>query len=294
VVKGIVFNIQRYSLHDGPGIRTIVFLKGCPLDCQWCSNPESKSAKKQIVLKPDGCLSCGKCYEVCPSGARADSNFTGCTFCGECAKICPMEALEIIGREMTVDEVLEEVEKDRSFFHSSGGGVTLSGGEPLVQHKFAYELIRALKKMHLHTAIETTGYAPFENAEKVLGSVDLILYDLKHMDDEKHKKYTGVSNALILENARRIAKTKKDDMIFRMPLIGGVNADRENLERLADFAEELGVLEVHLLPYHKYGEGKYKKLGVEYIFEGYTPDDAEIEEDIRLLEARGIRAKKGG
>ncbi len=294
MTKGIVFNIQRYSLHDGPGIRTIVFLKGCPLDCQWCSNPESKSAKKQIVSKPDVCLGCGKCYEVCPTGARSDADFSGCSFCGKCVQICPVEALEIIGREMTVDEVLEEVEKDRSFFHSSGGGVTLSGGEPLVQHEFAYELIRAFKKMHLHTAIETTGYAPFENAKKVLENVDLILYDLKHMDDAQHKKYVGVSNALILENARRIAKTKKDDMIFRMPLIGGVNADRENLKRLAGFAGELGVREVHLLPYHKYGEGKYKKLGVEYTFEGYTPDDAEIEEDIRLLQSYGIQAKKGG
>lgn len=292
--KGIVFNIQRYSLHDGPGIRTIVFLKGCPLGCLWCSNPESQKLTRQIVFKPESCVGCGCCFNVCPTGARNDKNFTGCKHCGKCISICPTGALEIIGTEMSVQDVLDEVEKDRAFYNNSKGGVTLSGGEPLVQHEFAAALVEAIKKMNLHVAIETTGFAPWEHAKKVLSGADLILYDLKQMDSEKHKIYTGVLNELILENARRIAKTKSENMIFRVPFIGSVNSDRENITAVARFASELGVKEVHLLPYHRYGEGKYKKLGLEYTFEAYTPDSPVIDEALNLLRSYEIDAKNGG
>ncbi|MEI6100500.1 MAG: glycyl-radical enzyme activating protein [Eubacteriales bacterium] len=292
--KGIVFNIQRYSLHDGPGIRTIVFLKGCPLSCLWCSNPESQKLSRQIVFKPDSCAGCGFCFNVCPIGARKNKHFSGCIYCGKCINICPTGALEMIGNEMSVKEVVDEVERDRAFYNNSKGGISLSGGEPLIQHEFTAALLDAIKKIDLHVAIETTGFGPWEHAEKILSGADLILYDLKQMDSRIHKKYTGVSNKLILDNARRIAKTKSNSMIFRVPFIGSVNNDLKNIVEVAKFANEVGVNEVHLLPYHRYGEGKYKKLGLEYTFNAFTPGSTAIDEALSLLRSYGINAKNGG
>lgn len=288
----MIFNIQRYSLHDGNGIRTLVFFKGCPLRCEWCSNPESQNTKPELVFTSDKCIGCGKCLEVCPTGARKN-NGKDCILCGKCAEVCPTEALELIGKQMSVSQIIREVEKDRKFYQTSSGGVTLSGGEPLMQWKFAVELIREFKKKYIHVVVETCGYAQWEHFEVIADLADLILYDIKHMDSEVHKKYTGVGNELILENAIKIAR-KKRNIILRIPLLEGVNVDEENIYAVANFADELDINEIHLLPYHRYGESKYKKLNREYRCLVSTPDDERIAELKEIIESKGISVKISG
>lgn len=294
-ITGTVFNIQRYSLHDGPGIRTVVFLKGCPLSCEWCCNPESIDPGPRIVFNEQKCLGDGRCLSVCPTGARSSKGYCveKCAFCGKCVDACPSGALELIGRKMSVKEVVEEVEKDRLFYESSGGGVTLSGGEVLVQREFAVRLMGELKKQYLHIAIETCGYAQWPHVEEVVDLCDLVLYDLKHMNSDIHKRFTGVPNELILENAVKIARKEKD-LVFRVPLIGDINTDPENIESVARFTVEAGVKEVHLLPYHRFGESKYKKLGRSYTVRAFTPDKETINSLRGILESHGIVVKVGG
>jgi pyruvate formate lyase activating enzyme len=294
-IKGRVFNIQRYSLHDGPGIRTVVFLKGCPLNCVWCCNPESIERTPHITFNADKCLGDGRCIQVCPTGAMDGEGYhvEKCTFCGRCVEICPTGALELIGEEMTVEEIMKEVEKDRLFYESSGGGVTLSGGEVLAQKAFALNLLGELRKSMLHTAIETTGFGTWEQVREIADACDLVLFDLKHMDPEKHVRYTGVSNERILENGRKLARHKRD-LIFRVPLIGGVNTDTDNIQKLADFISGSGVDEVHVLPYHRLGESKYSKLDRQYVCEGYTPEQEEVDEIRRIFEERDLRVMVGG
>jgi pyruvate formate lyase activating enzyme len=292
---GMVFNIQRYSLNDGPGIRTVIFLKGCPLRCDWCCNPESISSQPHLTFSPEPCIQCGRCVEACPTGARTAAGLEEdtCTLCGACVEACPTGALEILGEIMSVEDILREVEKDRQFYQSSGGGVTISGGEILAQWRFALSLMRALGEKYLHIAIETTGYGSWERLRAVAAESDLVLYDLKVMDPAKHERHTGVSNEIILENARKLARTGAH-MVYRVPLIGGVNADEENTARVADFAGETGIGEVHLLPYHRLGESKYAKLDREYRCEAVTPDDELVERLVSLLESRGLRVTVGG
>lgn len=292
---GVVFNIQRYSLHDGPGIRTVVFLKGCPLRCEWCCNPESIDLEPHLTFNPDKCLGDGRCIRACPHGARTESGYdpSRCTLCGMCVEACPSEALEILGKPMTIQEILEETEKDRTFYESSGGGVTLSGGEILAQWRFSVKLLLELRDRHLHTAVETTGFGPWERVRAIAEACDLVLYDLKLMDEEEHRKRTGAPNRLILENARRLAELDRG-LIFRVPLIGGINTGEENILHTAEFAEQLGVREIHLLPYHRLGESKYDKLHREYTCEAFTPDERMVRELQRQLESRGFEVKIGG
>jgi pyruvate formate lyase activating enzyme len=294
-LKGRVFNIQRYSLHDGPGIRTVVFLKGCPLSCAWCCNPESIDRTSHITFSPQKCIGDGRCVEVCRTGARDAEGYHVelCTFCGLCVEVCPTGALELVGRDMSVEDVVREVEKDRLFYESSGGGMTLSGGEDLAQRDFGVQLLRACRQRMLHTAIETTGFAPWDHVLEVAGACDLVLYDLKHMDPEIHRRYTGVSNDLILENARRLAKVK-EELIFRVPLIGGVNTDENNIRKLAEFVKGTAVEEVHLLPYHRLGESKYSKLGRKYTCEGFTPEREKVEEIQHVLQSYHLKVMVGG
>lgn len=286
--KGVVFNIQKYSVNDGSGVRTVVFLKGCPLACAWCSNPESQRMESQLLFTPDKCIQCGNCAKVCPNDPE------DCTACGKCAEVCYAEAKELSGKEMTVGEVLAEVEKDRIFYKNSGGGVTLSGGEALMQWEFAAALAEALKtKLFLNVAIETTGFQQYDKAYAVLKNCDTVLYDLKHMDDERHKKFTGVSNKLILENARRLADAGVH-LIYRIPLLGGINDDGENIDAVIKFALETGVKEVHLLPYHEFGRAKYAKIGKEYDCDAHTPDDAEVEAIKNKMTEKGLNVRIGG
>ena len=266
-MKGLVFNIQRFSVNDGPGIRTTVFLKGCPLHCAWCHNPESISSKKELLLREDRCVRCGDCIAVCKNNAIRLENGNVvttrelCLACGDCVEVCYADGRELMGKEMTTAEVMREIEKDKVFFDQSGGGVTFSGGEPLLQHEFLLSLLQACKKKFIHTSVDTSGYVSPAIFEPVSQCVDLFLFDLKTLDDAKHREYTGVSNRVIIENLRRLAQWHKH-IIVRIPVIPGINDDTSNVQQVALFVSSLGtVSEIHLLPYHRIGIDKYHGLG---------------------------------
>ena len=277
---GMIFDIRKYSIHDGPGIRTAVFFKGCPLACQWCHNPESRSSRPELIFRPGRCILCDDCLGVCPGGAisrEADAiviDRTGCTVSGACAAACPAEALQVVGREMTVDEVLAEIERDRTFYEQSGGGVTFTGGEPLAQPDFLLGLLRACRERGLHTVVDTSGFANWTILDEVRPLVDLFLYDLKLMDDARHRRFTGVPNGPILANLRRLADLGSA-LLVRIPVIPGVNDDEENLRQAGTFLAALAqVPPVELLAYHNIAEAKYAGLGLEYGLAEVRPPDA--------------------
>lgn len=301
-LTGWVFNIQRYSVHDGPGIRTTVFLKGCPLRCLWCDNPESQLIEPQFVFWEDRCIRCGTCLAICPLSAvveEADGqkriNPEQCDLCGLCVDQCYAGALEQMGRSMTVTDVLARVEEDRPFYDESGGGMTLSGGEPLAQPQFAYELLKGARARGIRTAIETSGYAPWQMWERVLPYLDLILYDLKEVDPERHEYFTGVSNEPILHNLRWLAKTGKS-VVVRRPVIRGYNDTPESIHALGRFVQELKTIyEIDLLPYHRLGQSKYKRLGKEYALgDEPTMKNEEVNGYRDILLSYGLDIKIGG
>ncbi len=261
--RGLIFNIQRYSLHDGPGIRTTVFLKGCPLTCLWCHNPESKSRQREIRVVESRCVRCGRCLEACSQGplaAVADAPET-CTHCGECVAACPTGARQLVGREMSVPEVVHEVLRDRTFFDQSGGGATLSGGEPLLQAAFVRRLLEAFRREAVHTALDTSGYAPTEALLDVAAWVDLFLFDLKSLDSTVHHRQTGVPNDLILQNLQTLGSIH-DNIWIRVPLVPGFNTDIGQLAATARYVATIpGVKQVNLLPYHRMGSGKVNPAG---------------------------------
>ena len=270
---GTIFNIQKFCINDGPGIRTTVFFKGCPLNCAWCHNPESKSVKPELLYSPDKCIMCGACAVACKTGAHAfsESGHTLdralCVACGACADVCPTSALEISGYQKSVEDVIREVMKDKIFYDNSGGGMTLSGGEPMAQLGFAEALLSEAKKNGLHTAIETCGFSKTENYERILPLVDLFLFDWKISDPELHKKYTGVDNALIEKNLRFISASG-GKIVLRCPIIPTVNDTDSHFAKIADLAEELdGILSVDVEPYHPLGIGKAQRLGKDVAFE---------------------------
>ena len=296
---GIVFDIQRFSIHDGPGIRTIVFLKGCPLACRWCCNPESQQPAPVVMYRKASCVHCGRCIRVCKRGALSPDHpgfidRTRCTGCGACAEVCLAGALTMKGRTMTVRQVVQELQKDATSFRRSGGGVTLSGGEPLVQSGFALELLKACKERGWSTAMETTGFAPKEVVEQVMPLVDHALVDLKTIDPAVHEEQTGVANRLILENAIRIAGLAAT--VVRVPLIPGVNTNPAALEAIGRFARLMpGVDTVHLLPFHTFGENKYALLGRPYPLAEATPLTAEEVGGFRaIIEEIGLNCVIGG
>ena len=267
--KGIVFNIQRFSVHDGPGIRTTVFLKGCPLNCAWCANPESQELLPQLMLRDIKCVACGRCAQACPRQAISLTkeqgrvvNWQACDQCLMCVDACMYEALGAIGKSMDVAEIVREVEKDRIFYLNSGGGVTLSGGEPLAQYDVTLELLQTFKADGLHTALDTCGYAYEEMFEEILPYVDLVLFDIKQLDAEQHQKYTGVDNERILRIAR--FASRKARTWLRIPLIGGFNDSLEDMKKVAQMAKELGVEKISLLPYHEGGQSKSIQIGKIY------------------------------
>jgi len=271
-MTGTIFNIQRYSINDGPGIRTTVFLKGCPLSCKWCHNPESISPDKEILIRENRCIRCGECFLRCNYFAvkSLDGEYITdqetCAQCGRCVEVCFTDARAIVGKEMTVDDVMNEVEKDVIFYNQSGGGVTFSGGEPFLQHEFLIELLKASKKKNLHTAIDTSGFTSSEILQKASRFIDLYLYDIKTLDDTLHKSFTGVSNRLILENLKKLLEWQKN-IIVRIPLIPGINNNLEQMRQIGKFISSLQqIQEVHVLPYHRTGIEKYNRLGVEYSF----------------------------
>lgn len=277
-VKGTVFDIQRFTVHDGPGIRTELFLKGCPLRCLWCSNPESQKLHRELAFYPLRCIGvdkCQKCVEVCPTNNLAAKENTlqldrkTCTDCLKCVEVCPSGALSAFGRLMTVDEVMAEIIKDLAFYRKSNGGVTISGGDPLVQWEFTLEVLKKCRERRLHACLETEGYAQWEKIAELLPYVDLMLYDIKHMDPRQHETGTGASNELILENLKRIASAGTP-LILRTPIIPRFNDSRENIRATAEFINthlKSAVRQIQLLPYHRLGSQKYKSLGIEYPLE---------------------------
>jgi len=297
--EGVVFDIQRYSIHDGPGIRTIVFLKGCPLSCKWCCNPESQNPEPELLFQRSNCIQCGKCIEVCTPGALSFDNpdfvdRSKCKSCGACADVCLPNALTMKGRKMTVWEVVQELQKDATNYRRSGGGITLSGGEPLMQPEFAIELLKACKAKGWSTAMETTGYASKEVVESVIPLVDHALIDLKSIDPGVHQEYTGVPNRLILENALRIATLS--DAVVRVPVVPGVNDDPSSIKAIGEFAKLMeGIDTVHLLPYHTYGENKYALLGRDYPMGEISDLPKEVMESLKsVVEGLGLNCVIGG
>jgi pyruvate formate lyase activating enzyme len=288
---GLILNIMRFSLHDGPGIRTTVFLKGCPLRCWWCHNPESQSFQQEVIYFDDRCIRCGDCTRACPQGAlhlnqRVVQNPGLCQRCGECVSACAVAARQLAGRWMSVPEVLAEVLKDQIFFDESGGGITVSGGEPLMQPAFVEALLADCRARRIRTVLDTCGLADSAVICKVSEYVDLFLYDLKLMDCERHRHFTGVKNDLILRNLRLLAE-QGSAVIVRVPVIPGVNDDTGNIDALCDFLSSLSLLKIDLLPYHRIGTDKYQRLHLRNQMESVTPPDAE---QMEMLAARLKRA----
>lgn len=257
-MNGMIFDIQRSSVVDGPGIRTTVFLKGCNLKCKWCHNPESQSFKQQMMFYKDKCTGCGKCKEVCPN------NLEKCDFCGKCVLYCPHDARQLCGKEYSADEVIKEVIKDKIFYETSCGGVTFSGGECMMQIDFLEEVLKKCKENEIHTAVDTAGNVSWESFERILPYTDLFLYDVKCFTEELHKEGTGVSNKKILENLRKISESFSGDIIIRIPVITGFNDDIEELKKIADMLKSIKHTSVELLPYHRMGENKYNAIDMEY------------------------------
>ncbi len=301
---GLLFDIRGFSLHDGPGIRTTVFFKGCPLRCLWCCNPESQRARPETLWIAERCIGCNRCLEVCPAGAvsaAADGSrridAARCEGCGRCALACPGEALQVFGRRVSVEEALAEAARDALYAEHSGGGLTLSGGEPLAQPEFALDLLRRyrIEEKGAHTAIETSGEADWEILEALLPWVDLFLYDLKHVDPAAHRRLTGRGNERILENVRRLAAAGAE-VVIRIPLVDGINDDPPTIAAAADFISSLrAVRRIDLLPYHRLGEPKYRRLGRRYALEGKPACPPPRVEEVRaFLAGRGFAVRIGG
>jgi pyruvate formate lyase activating enzyme len=298
--KGIIFDIKKFAVDDGPGIRTTIFLKGCPLRCWWCHNPEGQVLAPELMYRTRRCIDCGECVKNCPKEAisyiskKMSINRKYCNLCGRCSQGCPTEALAIIGKKMSVREVVKEIDKDLIFYEESEGGVTFSGGEPLLQPDFLGALLKECGERNIRAAVDTCGYASHEAVDKIRDKVDLFLYDIKTMDEKIHKKYTGVSNKLILENFERLAENG-NNILARFPIIPGINDGEDNIAKTAEFVLSHGIKNISLLPYHRAGSEKYRGLSRAY---GLKKIQGPSDQNLRLIKEKlenfGLRVKIGG
>lgn len=299
--NGVIFDIRKYSIHDGPGIRTTVFFKGCPLRCWWCHNPEGQDVEPELVYRKSRCLGCDECSKSCQREAISlvaqsiSVNREKCVPCNNCCRVCPSDALSIAGKQMTVKEILEEIEKDRTFYEESRGGVTFSGGEPLMQPDFLNALLNECKERATHTAVNTCGFAQYEIIDRIRDKVDLFLYDIKTMDNRKHRKYTGASNEQILKNLKKLAESGSS-IVISFPIIPGINDGDKNVTRTAEFISSLpNIQQINLLPYHRAGIEKYKNLGKPYKLDKIQPPSNQRVKSVKeKMEAFGIRVGIGG
>jgi pyruvate formate lyase activating enzyme len=298
-VRGLIFNIQKFSLHDGSGIRTLVFLKGCPLTCKWCANPEGQAYTPELAYRPDKCIGtseCDRCTGVCEVDAirygedgRVEISRELCTDCGRCVDVCPSKALELLGTSMSADELIRVVEEDSSFYARSGGGVTLSGGEPLAQIEFVLEFLQKARARGVDTAVETSGLCRWEDLEQACRLVNHVFFDVKALDRGKHEEGAGVGNERILENLGRLRESfPKLPVTVRTPVVPGFNDSPEDVRAIASFLHRLpgSPVEYELLPYHRFGESKYGQLGKSYPLQGLEPPPKEQIEDLRRILSR--------
>jgi pyruvate formate lyase activating enzyme len=309
--SGLVLNIQRYTIHDGPGIRTTVFLKGCPLTCWWCHNPESQHPGRELIVVETRCVRCGLCRKACPQpqlpaeqipadqlspdGEPVRAAPVECTLCGKCVEACPAEAIQMAGREMTVAEVMHEVRRDRIFYDDSGGGMTISGGEPLAQPAFLKALLTACRSEHIRTAVDTCGHGSQEQLLEIAPLTDLFLYDLKLADPVRHATYTGVSNDRIIANLRALGSVHGNIWV-RIPIVPGINDSPEEIDALAGIIlQNKGVQQVNLLAYHETGAHKFERLGRPYrIGRISAPGAQHMDELVERMRRLGLNVRKGG
>jgi len=292
---GLISLIQRFSVQDGPGMRTTVFMKGCSLSCWWCQNPESINPAPELMVNDSKCQMCGKCADSCSvdaiyiypeEGRKIDR--TKCNRCFECVDVCPTGALKKVGEYMSVAEVMKEIEKDEIFYQKSKGGITISGGEPLFQAAFVTSILSSCKQRGFHTALDTSGHGPWHALENLFKYVDLILYDIKHMDPILHEKATGQTNELILSNLRKIPPDKR--IWLRIPIIPGFNDDKENINKIEEIAREVSVEKISILPFHKLAEGKYQQLGHKFpAADVHIPSTEQIQQIMAAVEGHGIK-----
>lgn len=299
----LITNVQKFSIHDGDGIRTSVFFKGCPLKCEWCHNPETQRFEKEMQCDKEKCVGCGNCAKVCPNGAismengKPEMKKDACTFCGKCVNLCPIGIREIIGREYSVKELIKELMKDQMFYEESGGGVTLSGGEVMAMDiDYILAIAKELKRQDVTLTIDTCGYVPYEKFQAILPYVNTFLYDVKVMDPKLHKKYIGVDNQLILDNLIRLAADGAR-IYIRIPTIKEVNGNEKNMKEMIAFLKEHDIhpAQINLLPYHDTGSGKYSKLDMEYKgTDLHAPEKEEMESFVRLFVESGFQNTKIG
>ena len=294
--KAFISNVQKYNMYDGPGVRTLIFFKGCPLRCKWCSNPETWERNYKVMYREDACINCGACVPVCPAGIHSISKITGrheidrskeCIGCRKCEEVCTQSALSISGEIRTISELMQIIEEDRTFYELSGGGVTIGGGDSITQPDALASLLMACKQEGINTAMETAGYAKMETLLQVAGFVDLFLFDLKHIDSDRHYEMTGVRNEQILKNLKELLH-RRYNVKVRMPILKGINDSQKDIEGvikfLMPFKDYKNFKGIDLLPYHKFGVNKYKQLGMEYPMKDF-PDPTLSREDMARIES---------